>query len=381
MKRLILLCLLGLLLAPWFLADVDRPGRSGRTSSHQTARRFWIALDGPTQPPAPPRPPQDQPVPPPPPPPPPPPSPCPSEVLAIVERPLRIAAQTRHLPGTVQLALTELPGQVRRLVDLAKSQARRGDARTEAAIDAAVADLEQRIERAVAQAEDRLSGPVATVVLDGDRDDEARTGRDRLSTSHNQSVAEADLPPVPEPSTVPKSKAKPVRTRPGQARHAEPAREPGRQLRIVSGKRSSEDRALADLQERIEEQVGDWLRDAGVPGDWQPPERLVRGLVVGRPEVELVETRDYAELYQASVPLSLEPSDRARLVRAYRQQVATERFTRLGAGLACVLAALGLVTGYIRTDEATRGYYTRHLRAGLIVGLGAAGVVLYRLVA
>ena len=42
---------------------------------------------------------------------------------------------------------------------------------------------------------------------------------------------------------------------------------------------------------------------------------------------------------------------------------------------------LGAVSGYIRADEATKGYYTRRLRMLAAAGVGAAGVILYRMVA
>ena len=46
---------------------------------------------------------------------------------------------------------------------------------------------------------------------------------------------------------------------------------------------------------------------------------------------------------------------------------------RLGGGLAVALAGLAVLTGYIRTDEATKGYYTNRLRLAAAAGLGAAG--------
>jgi hypothetical protein len=36
------------------------------------------------------------------------------------------------------------------------------------------------------------------------------------------------------------------------------------------------------------------------------------------------------------------------------------------------------MSGYIRADEATRGYYTNRLRLAAVAGLGVAGVAAYR---
>ena len=46
---------------------------------------------------------------------------------------------------------------------------------------------------------------------------------------------------------------------------------------------------------------------------------------------------------------------------------------------AFVLICLAAVSGYIRTDEATKGYYTNRLRMLAAAGVGAAGVVIYQM--
>ena len=53
----------------------------------------------------------------------------------------------------------------------------------------------------------------------------------------------------------------------------------------------------------------------------------------------------------------------------------------LGGTLAFVLICLGAVSGYIRADEATKGYYTNRLRMLAAAGVGAAGVFIYQMVA
>ncbi len=63
----------------------------------------------------------------------------------------------------------------------------------------------------------------------------------------------------------------------------------------------------------------------------------------------------------------------------YRQDLATQRMQRLGGGLALALAALAVLSTYIKADEATKGYYTNRLRLVAAAGLGVAGVVAYRL--
>ena len=53
----------------------------------------------------------------------------------------------------------------------------------------------------------------------------------------------------------------------------------------------------------------------------------------------------------------------------------------LGGALGFVLICLAAVSGYIRADEATKGYYTNRLRMLAAAGVGAAGVILYKMVA
>jgi hypothetical protein len=42
---------------------------------------------------------------------------------------------------------------------------------------------------------------------------------------------------------------------------------------------------------------------------------------------------------------------------------------------------LGALSSYIRADEATRGYYTNRLRMLAAAGVGAAGVIIYQMMA
>ena len=46
--------------------------------------------------------------------------------------------------------------------------------------------------------------------------------------------------------------------------------------------------------------------------------------------------------------------------------------------LAFVLVCLAVVSGYIKADEATKGYYTTRLRAVAVAALGAGAALLYQ---
>ncbi len=149
-------------------------------------------------------------------------------------------------------------------------------------------------------------------------------------------------------------------------------------VRIVESDLSAnEDRARADLRKQINRRVSDWLAETGLPRDWQAPSELVNRMIREKPETELAEDRGYGALYRASVPVDFSLSSKTLLVREYQRQMAAERLGQMAAVLGFVLACLAVVSGYIRTDEATRGYYTAPLRVVSAGALGAAGFALY----
>ena len=72
-------------------------------------------------------------------------------------------------------------------------------------------------------------------------------------------------------------------------------------------------------------------------------------------------------------------NDRGAIIAAHQREVDARRLATLGGSLGFVLACLASLAGYIRADEATKGYYTHWLRAIAAAGAGASGVVIYQL--
>ena len=56
------------------------------------------------------------------------------------------------------------------------------------------------------------------------------------------------------------------------------------------------------------------------------------------------------------------------------------RLVKLGGSLGFILICLAAISGYIRADEATKGYYTNRLRLLAAAGVGAGGVLVYQMV-
>jgi hypothetical protein len=211
-------------------------------------------------------------------------------------------------------------------------------------------------------------------------------------------VFQKDQEPTPAPKSSPKRPAKPATPswfpkteldEPAKARPDDSG------LRVIVGRvSSSEERAKADLRQAVERAVTDWLA-ADVSTSWKVPAKVLHSMVqasytqetlrnligpeAGAPKSENAGFDGIYTLYRAGQKLDFSPSRKAQIIAMYRQDLATRRLQSLGGGLALALATLAVLSGYIKADEATKGYYTNRLRFVSAAGLGAAGVVAYRL--
>jgi hypothetical protein len=152
-------------------------------------------------------------------------------------------------------------------------------------------------------------------------------------------------------------------------------------LRVITGRLSAtEERARDDVRLQVDRAVADWLAPE-VARSWQPPASL-RQALVQKTEVRPVEKEldgERVTLYEASQTVDFAPARRAALVEAYHRELVARRLAILAGIIAFVLACLAALAGYIRADEATKGYYTNRLRLVSAAGVGAAGVMIYRL--
>lgn len=139
---------------------------------------------------------------------------------------------------------------------------------------------------------------------------------------------------------------------------------------------ATEDRARNDARDALRIKVAEWLTP-DVPASWAPPEGLLESLIVETRIAPIV--KDYGTLYRADLAVDLSPGRRAELVDAYNRDLVWSRLMSIGGALAFVLICLAVLSGYIRADEATRGYYTNRLRMLAAAGVGAGGVIVYRM--
>jgi hypothetical protein len=148
-------------------------------------------------------------------------------------------------------------------------------------------------------------------------------------------------------------------------------------FRSISGRLSATvDRARDDARLQLEREVTEWLTPE-VPTQWKPPASLVSGMI-RKTDIRPM-TKDYGTVYEANLEADFSPSVRDEIRAAYQRELVARRLTILGGSLGFVLTCLAAVAGYIRADEATRGYYTHWLRAVAAAGVGASGVLIYQI--
>jgi hypothetical protein len=133
--------------------------------------------------------------------------------------------------------------------------------------------------------------------------------------------------------------------------------------------------AREDAWRALRDQLAAWLDPFGVPEGWSPPEELLRAMVREEP-LESID-KDYGTIYVQRLSFAASTANRDRLIEAYERELAGRRLLGLASILAFVLTCLAAVTGYIRADEATRGYYTNTLRLTAVAVDGAAGAAVY----
>ena len=142
---------------------------------------------------------------------------------------------------------------------------------------------------------------------------------------------------------------------------------------------ATKERAVADARRKLRDEVASWL-DPEVPRSWTPPSRMLDAMIVDEPRMKSIQ-KDYGELFEATLTVDASPQRRTALIEVYNRQLVERRLATLGATLAFILICLAAVSGYIRADEATKGYYTNRLRMLAAAGVGASGVILYHMVA
>jgi hypothetical protein len=135
---------------------------------------------------------------------------------------------------------------------------------------------------------------------------------------------------------------------------------------------------MDDAMQGLRAKVLEWL-SPDVPASWTPPTEMLEPIVIDT-RIDEIE-KPYGTVYVAHLTAKAPPQLRAELIEEYNRELVQHRLMTLGGILAFVLTCLAAISGYIRADEATKGYYTNRLRMLAAAGVGAAGVIVYKMVA
>jgi hypothetical protein len=144
---------------------------------------------------------------------------------------------------------------------------------------------------------------------------------------------------------------------------------------------SAREKALSDASEEAAQYL-----HKNVPAlrDWSPPqESLVsKGVIslLAEPEPKAVEGGGpMAGFFEATVKVEISSKSLGQLMQEARTDRMHDRQLLLARLLAAVVAVLLVITGYLRLEDATRGYYTTLLRlaaVGVVVIVGAGLLLL-----
>jgi hypothetical protein len=200
-------------------------------------------------------------------------------------------------------------------------------------------------------------------------------------TRVTQAKPEPPQPPAPpRASKAPKAPRdkhkKPTPPKPLVAAKSTPA--PLETMKVTGRLSATEERAKKDAFEKLQSLLAERFA-SDVPKTWKVPTAISRRMIL---ETKVSPyKRDYGTVYDATLLVDVSPARRVQIASAYHQEQVWKRLAVLGGLLGFVLTCLGAVSGYIKADEATKGYYTNALRLAAAVGVGGAGVVIYQTLA
>jgi hypothetical protein len=155
---------------------------------------------------------------------------------------------------------------------------------------------------------------------------------------------------------------------------------------VVSGRVSVDEKeAERDAQSRLTNVVVRWLEPDGVAADWTVPEGLIQGLIRDVHDQKVPSDpnnpshQDYPEMVIRGYLVDLGPDQKAPFLDVWQREVVNQRLYQLAGLIAFVLVCLASLSGYIKADESTKGYFTNRLRLAAAAGVGAAGTAIYHL--
>jgi hypothetical protein len=137
------------------------------------------------------------------------------------------------------------------------------------------------------------------------------------------------------------------------------------------------ERASASAWQALDKRLHERLSRYGVGDGWTPPREAVRNLVTPGAVTQI--DKDYGTLYVQELTLDTTDARLRQIARLHDREIGRQHLFQAGGIVAFVLVCLATLVGYIRADEATKGYRTRSLRIVSLVAVSAAAAGLYHL--
>ena len=270
-------------------------------------------------------------------------------------------------------------------------EARKHLAKAGREVQRALREAEHEIRHAVDKTHDEVHRAIAEVrgALRSDDDDDAeQTGVAQTKVVEREDADGLPVPIVPGTRVTDAQAVPPAPPVPPGKTRGRVLPKPGPKAVRISAESTIEtldsqisatpERAADQARKDLRKHVAAWL-DPEVPGSWDIPDRLMDSIILNA-ELEKTVPNEFGAMYVTHLKLDKSPQSRARFIKVYNHEVVGRRLVNMGGALAFILICLAAVSGYIRADEATKGYYTNRLRLLAAAGVGAGGVLLYQMV-
>ncbi len=149
----------------------------------------------------------------------------------------------------------------------------------------------------------------------------------------------------------------------------------------VEGLAKTRDDAEANAVEKARDQVVEYLSERYGDRDWKLTPAKLRELNVTRPAAapEEIDLPLSGRSWKVRLTVELTPEALGEIHKLAREQRMVERHRLAARGLAGALALLLVAFGYLRLEDATKGYHTTLLRLAALTVLVGAGAFLWYL--
>jgi hypothetical protein len=151
----------------------------------------------------------------------------------------------------------------------------------------------------------------------------------------------------------------------------------------VTGRADTQELAESVALVRAQHELEDYLRTQNPRIEHIPSTEYIRSHLVDKHEIQpATDSGTEGEgKFVATLKVGLTNErfedllqEQAREKQALREALARERMVGVGKSLGVLVAFLAAITGYLRLEEATKGYYTTWLRIAAVSFVSAVGV-------